>query len=114
MYHDLHVIIVNVNHHVLENIYLIFINKYSSYPISILSFTRSICLLSYLYLLTGNLNIITFDTYFLDDTYHSHLYCVFGMEVTDVFDSVIGCVGSGIFFHHGSSLRHHVVTGKRI
>ena len=54
------------------------------------------------------------DTYFLVNTAHIHIYCICGMEITGVGDSIKGCVGSVYLFglHHDVSLCHHVVTGR--
>ena len=52
----------------------------------------------------------------LDFTSHSHLCWVLGMEITGVFDSIKGCVGSGYCFglHLDCYLCHNFVKGRII
>ena len=52
---------------------------------------------------------------FLDNTAHMHLYCICGMEITGVVDSVKNLFGVVIFgLRIDGSLCHHVVTGRII
>ena len=63
----------------------IYIYKYSTSTIYISSLTNTF-LLCYPYLLIGNLNIITLDKCFIDNTYQSHLQYVWGTDITGVVD----------------------------